>query len=335
MAFPNYPNVARRARILEAQQLRQRGLTMRQIGRRMDCSVSTVHGYLRDFELFRTDLMREYASDLIVSHLVHLDDIDDPHRAQRINEMRELRLLLSSVANIRRDDDERIRQLNHGGVKVDNYGNRYPVPDRLYEPTTEEQQRCHQRPDHDKVAGRPHPDVPLAYIPEPTRTEPNTDEHNSCPPLDEEVATLAAPTAPQDEITNLPAPVALREEIPNVPYPPAERGEMPQPAPGSDPGAEGGSPLSGEHSRTKPNTAEQDSAPNPDQDGTSPDHDPIPLPPSIQQDLDHIEQQLSKVLRFRDWLNDYPPHNPGHPMRREALNLVKRKEALLARAAHR
>ena len=311
MAFPNYPNVARRARILEAQQLRQQGLTMRQIGRRMDCSVSTVHGYLRDFELFRTDLMREYASDLIVSHLVHLDDIDDPHRAQRINEMRELRLLLSSVANIRRDDDERIRQLNHGGVKVDNYGNRYPVPDRLYEPTTEEQQRCRQRPDDNEVAGRPHPDVPLAYIPEPTRTEPNKTEQNS-----------SAPSA---------------EEAPRVPSPPAERGEVPQPAPGSDPGAEGGSPKPQLHepSRTEPNNTEQESGPDPAHDGKSPDPEQNSLPPSIQQDLDHIEQQLSKVLRFRDWLNDYPPHNPGHPMRRQALNLVKRKEALLARAAHR
>ena len=325
MAFPNYPNPARRARIIEAHQLRIQGLTVRQIAGRMDCSVSTAHGYIRDFELFRTDLMRELAGDRLVSHLVHLNDSNDPERGQRVAELRELRMLLTSLPRIRREESDRTLELVSGGVSVDNYGNRYPIPARFFPPTAEEQQATEQSPadgNHNSPAGRPSPDVPLTYIPEPTRTDPNTGEHNSCPPPEEQVATLPAPTAPQDEITNLQSP-------------PAERGEMPQPAPGSDPGAEGAPPHSAEQVRTKPNTAEQDPGPNPVQDGTSPDPDPIPLPPSIQQDLDHIEQQLSKVLRFRDWLNDYPPHNPGHPMRRQALNLVKRKEALLARAAHR
>lgn len=75
MSYPNFPNPARRARILQAHQLRQQGLTLREIARIMGCAHSTVAGYLRDYELFRFDLMRELASDQIVTNAIHLADV--------------------------------------------------------------------------------------------------------------------------------------------------------------------------------------------------------------------------------------------------------------------
>ncbi len=301
MAFPNFPNPARRARILEAQQLRMQGLTIRQIGHRMNCSVSTAHGYVRDYELFRLDLVRELAADQIVNHLIHLGDPAGAQNDQSPADLRELRLLLASMARFRSDEEHRTRQLNHGGVAVDRYGNRYSVRERFHAPTPEEEAQSQQPPDDNRVAGRPNPDVPLAYIPEPTPTEQSTDELNSGAPVPEEAS--------------------------HVPSPPAPRGEMPK--------AEGGTPHTPtEHSRTKPNTAEQESAPNPAPIGKSDDPEQNSRPPELQRALDHIERQLQQVLRHRDWLNDYPQHSPDHPQRQRALRLVERRDALLARAAH-
>ena len=94
MSFPNFPNPARRAKLLHAHQLRQQGLTLRQIAQRMDCAHSTVAGYLTDFELFRTDLIQELAADQIVSHVIQLADLADEHHDRRLAAVRELRLLL-------------------------------------------------------------------------------------------------------------------------------------------------------------------------------------------------------------------------------------------------
>ena len=249
MSFPHYPNPARRARILEAQQLRMQGLTMRQIAECMNCSVSTVHAYLRDFELFRADLIQELAADQLVAHLIHLGDPDDPRHDQRRADLHELRLLLTALPQIRRDESDRSVELLQAGVAVDRYGTRYPQPDRLHAPTPEETEQI-QQPTPAPEA--PDPDQPLVFIPEPSRTEPNT--------------------------------------------------------------------------------AEQDSTPNPARDGASADPNPKSRPPELQQALDQVERQLQDVLRPRNWLKDYPKHNPNHPQRQRALRLVERKEALLAQA---
>ncbi|MCY3921011.1 MAG: hypothetical protein OXG27_01275 [Chloroflexi bacterium] len=282
MAFPNFPNPARRARILEAFQLRTQGLTIRQIGHRMNCSVSTAHGYLRDYELFRLDLVRELAADQIVNHLIHLGHPAGPQNDQNPADLRELRLLLASLSQFRSDDEHRTRQLNRGGVAVDQYGNRHPVRERFHPPTPEEEAEIQQPPDDNRIAGRPNPDVPLAYIPEPTRTDPNPEE---------------------EELAPTPSEIAHVD------------------------------PPSTEPTRTKPNTAEQESAPDPARNGKSADPEQNSLPPSLQQAIVDIERQLQEVLRHRDWLNDYPRHNPNHPQRQRALRLVKRRDALLAHAA--
>ena len=273
MSFPPYPNPARRARIFEAQQLRMQGLTMRQIAERMHCSVSTVHAYLRDYELFRSDLIQELAADQIVDHLIHFADPDDPLHDQRRADLHELRLLLSALPQIRRDESDRSAELLQGGVAVDRYGARYPKADRLHPPTPEETEQINQPT---PAAEAPDPDQPLAFIPEPTRTQPNANEHEIEPP------------APETEADQ------------------------------SDP------------ARTEPNKTEQDSAPNPAQDATSADPGPKSPPPELQRALDEVERQLQDLLSHRDWLNDYPQHNPWHPQRQRALRLVEQRDALLA-----
>ena len=283
MSFLHYPNPARCARIFEAQQLRMQGLTMRQIAERMHCSVSTVHAYLREYELFRSDLIQELAADQIVDHLIHFANPDDPLHEQRRADLHELRLLLSALPQIRRDESDRSAELLQGGVAVDRYGARYPKADRLHPPTPEEAEQMQQPA---PAPENPDPDQPLAFIPEPSRTPPNATEQGLRPP-------------PLGKVSR------------------SDGGGRPQPS-------------ESEPSRTEPNKTEQDSAPNPAQDATSTDPDPKSPPPELQQALNEVERQLQDLLSTRDWLNDYPQHNPWHPQRQRALRLVEKRDALLA-----
>ncbi|MCY3570933.1 MAG: hypothetical protein OXH19_06280 [Chloroflexi bacterium] len=300
MSFPQYPNPARRARILEAQQLRMQGLTMRQIAQRMHCSVSTVHAYLRDYELFRSDLIQELAADQIVDHLIHFSDPDDPLHDQRRADLHELRLLLSALPQIRRDESDRSAELLQGGVAVDRYGARYPKADRLHPPTPEETQQMQQPT---PAPEDPDPDQPLAFIPEPRQDQ-----------------TGQPPQANPEKQTNARDPFS----------PPAPRGEMPQAEGGSPQPATSSIPQTSDPTRTVPNKTEQESTPNPAQDATSANSDEKSAPPELQQALNEVERQLQDALRHRDWLNDYPQHNPWHPQRQEALRLVEKRDALLA-----
>ena len=275
MSHPNYPNPARRARILQAHQLRSQGLTLREIAKIMGCAHSTVAGYLRDYELFRLDLMREVAADQIVIHAIQLAQVDSDHHDRRLAAMREFRLLLSALPEFRRDEDDRTGELTRGGVIVDRYGNRYPTRDRLYPPTEEEQQQSKEPPTQ-LPAGRPSPDV-ILY----------------CPPLPE---PTSEPTA------------ELKSE----------------------------QPVETDQNRTESNKIEQESASNPAQDTTSANPDqnsPDPPSESIQKAIDKLDRQLEMALSHRDWLNDYPPHNPYHPERQRALRLVEKKQALQAQLA--
>ncbi len=176
MSFPNFPNPARRAKLLQAHQLRQQGLTLRQIAQEMGCAHSTVAAYLKDFELFRADLIQELAADQLVVHLLQLADLDDPHHDRRRADIRELRLLLTAVPKIRRDESERTQELVQGGVSVDRYGQRYPRPEHFFPPTPEEIQQIEAPPAEPNADLDP--DQPLALAPAPSRTEPNASEHD-------------------------------------------------------------------------------------------------------------------------------------------------------------
>ena len=300
MSFPSYPNPARRARILEAQQLRMQALTMRQIAERMHCSVSTVHAYLRDYELFRSDLVQELAADQIVTNLIHLGDHDDPHHDRRRADLHELRLLLTALPQIRRDESDRSVELLQTGVAVDRYGKRYTKTDRLHPPTPEETEQMQQ-------AGPPaqdlDPDQPLAFVPEPSRTEPNATEqqHNPGPPS---VAPRpdAGPSAPNTASTT--------------------ESRSPQPTPNDE----------AERTRTNPNKPEQEIHQNPAHNATSAVSDqnfPEPNEQPEQPQPNPVPDKIRAILERsdRDWITDYHPHSPNHPLRLAAIQLKKEAEA--------
>ena len=272
MSFPHFPDPARRAKILQAHQLRQQGLTLRQIAEIMGCAHSTVAGYLRDFEHFRADLLHELAADQIVCHVIQLADIADEHHDKRLAAVRELRLLLGAVPDIRRDEHDRARELTQNGLSVDRYGQRHLMLNRQYFPTPEELDQLEQ----------------AAHTPIETDFDLDPDQPLACPPV----------------------PDSLDSPVPDLIGDPL------------------GSPqdITTDQTRTEPNKAEQESSENPAQDAES----SIPERKSLQRAIDNVDRQLEEALRYRDWINDYPPHNPGHTARVEALALVEKRDALLA-----
>ena len=276
MSFPNYPNPARRAKLLRAHQLRQQGLTLRQIAQRMDCAHSTVAGYLSDFEQFRADLTHELAADQIVSHLIQLADVADEHHERRLSAVRELRLLLNSISDIRRSEDDRTRELTQASVSVDRYGNRYPMPNRMYPPTPEELAQTEQP----LTPARIDPDQPLACPTEPTSDSIPT-QHRGGRNL-----AVTAGGSPSEPLS------------PN---------------------------------QTNLNKSEQEITQNPAHNGTSADTDQHSPPPAEQPEHSRpgaVPDSTRRLLEYseRDWINDYPSHNPDHPLRLAALQLQTEAE---------
>ena len=264
MSFPHFPNPARRAKLLHAHQLRQQGLTLRQIAELMDCAHSTVAGYLSDFELFRTDLIHELAADQIVSHVIQLADLADEHHDRRLAALRELRLLLTAVPQIRRDEDDRVRELTQGGVSVDRYGNRYPAP------TPQETAELD-------------PDIPLSPLAANNATLPDP----LSPPCGGRCHGVRRGVARRtNQRTSRPTSHTRPNKIPNT-------------TPAQNPAHNGKS-------------AEQKSPPPTEQPV------PSPVPDEVRAFLEHSN---------RDWINDYPQHNPNHPLRQAALQLKAEAKA--------
>ncbi len=269
MSFPHFPNPARRAKLLHAHQLRQQGLTLRQIAQRMDCAHSTVSGYLSDFELFRTDLIQELAADQIVSHVIQLADLADEHHDRRLAALRELRLLLGAVPKIRYDEYQRVGVLTQAGVSVDRYGNRHPMLNRRHPPTPQESAKLKRN----------------AQLPAQTELDP--DLPMTCP---------ADSTAP-------PVPDLIGD---------------PLGAPTEEPADEPAAPI-----RTKSNKSEQNTDENPAHNGKSAINDQKSPPPTEHTPPSAVPDEIRAFLEHstRDWINDYPRHNPDHPLRQAALQL--------------
>lgn len=254
MSFPNYPDPAQRSLMLQAYVLRQQGLTYRQIGKRMDRSVSTVHGYLRDYELFRADLIAELAADQIVSHLLQLADLDDPHHDRRLADIRELRLLLSSLPAFRSGEIERTFDILQPGIAIDRYGNRFLKPDRAHPPTPEELAQAEQV-EESRATSEPDPDQPLVVLPEPSRTLPNAAEHDALPSPPRSGDPFPLPAADASELART-QPNTPEQRIAQSPPPSADPFPLPA-AEHAEPG------------RTLPNGAEHETSANPVLNGRS------------------------------------------------------------------
>ncbi len=338
MSFPRFPNPARRAKLLQAHQLRQQGLTIRQIAEIMHCAPSTVVGYLRDFELFRNDLLHELAADQLVSHVIQLADITDQHHDRRLATARELRLLLGSVAQIRRDEDDRAMELLQNGVSVDRYGNRYLLLNRFHPPTAEEQAQLEQ------LAQQPPPtdlnlDQPLALPPAPL-SPPEGDAAPTpvLPPCEGRcrIPFPSPPLAGGDAEGRGGSPAGDAPSTPVLPPPGGDAENLP---PARTGGRGGAAEQPTTPSRTKPNNTEQPTTPNPAHNGkSSPDDPKSPAQPSVPDSIgappdsepqSPVPPDIRDFLKHssRDWLNDYPRHNPNHPLHLAALQLKAEREA--------
>ena len=98
-ATRNPPTPRRCHRMFEAHHLDCQGLSLRQIGRRLGRAPSTIHAYLKDFQLHRNHVLRTVFADLLADQLhilAHPETEPDQHR-QTVAAIRELRLLLLNL----------------------------------------------------------------------------------------------------------------------------------------------------------------------------------------------------------------------------------------------
>ena len=105
------PSPRRCERIIQAQLLRNQGLTIRQIADRLGCAPSTVHAYLRDFQRYRSHILQSRATAHLVEQIELLTQ-PGQERGQlqeRVAATRELRLLFTALPKIA-DADERKRE---------------------------------------------------------------------------------------------------------------------------------------------------------------------------------------------------------------------------------
>ena len=105
------PSPQRCERIIQAQLLRNQGLSIRQIAERLGCAPSTVHAYLRDFQRHRVYILQSRATAHLVEQIELLTE-PGQERGQlqeRVAATRELRLLFTALPKIE-DADERQRE---------------------------------------------------------------------------------------------------------------------------------------------------------------------------------------------------------------------------------
>ncbi len=117
------PPTPRRCRcILEAHHLDCQALSLRQIADRPGCAHSTVHAYLRDFQLHRAHILRTVAADQLAEQVYQLTQSQtepDQHR-RHVASTRELRLLLLSLPAIQQHDE---RQGEPANAPIDDQTN--------------------------------------------------------------------------------------------------------------------------------------------------------------------------------------------------------------------
>lgn len=101
-AASNPPTPRRCHRMFEAHHFDCQGLSLRQIGARLGRAPSTVHAYLKDFQVHRDHVLRTVAADLLADQVHILTQpatAPDQHR-RTVAAIRELRLLLLSLPGI-------------------------------------------------------------------------------------------------------------------------------------------------------------------------------------------------------------------------------------------
>ncbi len=248
-------NPRRRARLLQAHNLRCQGLTLRQIADQMGCAHSTVSQYLRDFHTHQDAIIETLAADHLVHSLSQLDPSDSDLHDRHISAARELRLLLDTLDRIADRQQRRTRRI-YESKEVDDM----KFLDQLDRLIT-----------HFQAAGHPYTD--------PANFDPDAFPFNQLQrfiPADEmrEFVNNITPPVPAPEPKPAPVPAAAREPA-LLPHPYAAYANDPDPEPPE--------PV---QIRTNPNTTEQATAKFPENHATYPTDDenyPIPSEQSPPQ----------------------------------------------------
>ena len=109
-------NLVQRPKLIQAHDLRSRGLTYRQIGKQMGCAHSTAAHYVHEFEQHRAEIIESLAADLLVHTVSAIQTAEPDLHAQHINSARELRLLLNSLDQIEDRRQRRERRIYEDDV---------------------------------------------------------------------------------------------------------------------------------------------------------------------------------------------------------------------------
>ncbi len=248
-------NPRRRARLLQAHDLRCQGLTLRQIADQMDCAHSTVSQYLRDFHTHQDAIIETLAADHLVHSLSRLDPSDSDLHDRHISAARELRLLIDTLDRIADRQQRRTRRISESKELDD-----MKFLNQLDKLIT-----------HFQAAGHPYMD--------PANFDPDVFPFNQLQrfiPADEmrEFVNNITPPVPAPEPKPAPVPAPAREPA-LLPHPYAAFANDPDPEPPET-----------DQIRTNPNTTEQENSEFPENHATYPTDDenyPIPSEQSPPQ----------------------------------------------------
>ena len=110
-------NLAKRAKLLQAHNLRCQGKTYRQMGAEMNCAPSTAARYLREFERHREEIIQQLAQDQLIGLLQQLPETADDLHQRHVNAAREFRLLLNALDQIEDRRQKRVRRVYENNVQ--------------------------------------------------------------------------------------------------------------------------------------------------------------------------------------------------------------------------
>ncbi len=110
-------NLAKRAKLLQAHNLRCQGQTYREMGAEMNCAPSTAARYLREFERHREEIIQQLAQDQLIGLLQQLPETADDLHQRHVNAAREFRLLLNALDQMEDRRQKRERRIYENDVQ--------------------------------------------------------------------------------------------------------------------------------------------------------------------------------------------------------------------------
>ncbi len=195
----------RRANAIQAHSLHCQGLTYRQIGERMNRSVSTVAAYIKDFHAHRDEITASLAADQLVHSLAGINTPDPDLHQQHINTARELRLQVDTLDKVTERRQRRDRRIQEEQIK--DFTRESKAAEELAKTLIENDLWEDPTPlNHFAATGQLLPDAPIPPIsdaPRPARPGQRPgDAGPSAPNSANTAAPLSPPTSPKKRTEN-------------------------------------------------------------------------------------------------------------------------------------